>query len=292
VTVVVGADPDVETVALAAGAKVVRAADFVLGLSASLKAGIASLPADCDGAFIFLGDMPRIPHQVFPRLADALAAGAVAAQPMHNGQRGHPALISRALFRELTKLTGDAGAGKLLAGLGDKVALIETGDDGVLFDVDQPAPRFDIRPDDLSSEAVRRLLAIHLAGMHANSPAEFVFALDLSGLMTPDVTVLTAWDGDELAGIGALKMLQDGSAEVKSMRTDPRHLRRGVAAALLERIIQTARERDVRRLSLETGRGEAFEPALALYRKRGFTDGGPFAGYEANAFSQFLHMDL
>ena len=84
----------------------------------------------------------------------------------------------------------------------------------------------------------------------------------------------------------------DGAGELKSMRTDPRHLRKGVAAALLEHIIVVARERGLERLSLETGRGTAFEPALALYRTHGFTDGDAFADYAPGAFSQFLHMDL
>ena len=75
-------------------------------------------------------------------------------------------------------------------------------------------------------------------------------------------------------------------------RTDPAFLRRGVAAGLLDYIIGQARERGLRRLSLETGRGPAFEPALALYRKRGFADGAAFAGYAPGDFSQFLHLDL
>ena len=290
VTVVVGADPDVEAAALAAGVKVVRAAEYALGLSASLKAGVASLPDDCEGVFIFLGDMPRIPHEVLPKLAEAFRAGAVAAQPIHQGQRGHPALIGRALFPPIMALSGDAGAGKLLSGLGDQVALIEA-DDGVVFDVDT-RPVFDIREDDLSGEAVQRLIALHLAGMHNNSPPDHVRALDLSGLTVRQVTVWTVWDGPELAGIGALRDLADGTAELKSMRTDPRHLRRGVAAALLEHIIAEARRRGVRRLSLETGSGPAFDPALALYRKRGFTDGAAFSDYEKSAFNQFLHLDL
>jgi putative acetyltransferase len=76
------------------------------------------------------------------------------------------------------------------------------------------------------------------------------------------------------------------------MRTHPDRLRRGVAAALLEHVIGEARARGLRRLSLETGGGPAFEPALALYRKRGFVDGEPFAGYARSAFNQFLHLDL
>lgn len=149
-----------------------------------------------------------------------------------------------------------------------------------------------IRQDDLTGAPTRGLLALHLAGMHANSPAGSVFALDLSGLQVPEVTVWTAWDGDEIAAVGALKMLGDGAAEIKSMRTHPDHLRKGVAAALLRHILAEARERGLTRISLETGSGPAFEPALALYRAHGFSNGPVFGTYQATAFNQFLHLDL
>lgn len=149
-----------------------------------------------------------------------------------------------------------------------------------------------IREDDLSGEAARGLLALHLAGMHANSPAGHVFALDLSGLKAPGVTVWSAWDGDAIAGIGALKLLGDGTGEVKSMRTHPGHLRRGVAAALLEHIIAAARAAGCTRLSLETGSGPSFDAALALYRRRGFTHGAAFGDYAGSEFNQFLHLPL
>lgn len=149
-----------------------------------------------------------------------------------------------------------------------------------------------VREDDLSSDAVRALLALHLSGMHANSPPGHVFALDLSGLQAPNVTVWTAWRGDALAGIGALKALGDGIGEIKSMRTHPDSLRQGVGAAILDHIIAQARARGLRRLSLETGTGPAFEPALALYRRRGFTNGEPFGDYEKSDFNQMLHLDL
>lgn len=151
---------------------------------------------------------------------------------------------------------------------------------------------FEIRQDDLTGAEVRELLAFHLAGMQATSPPESVFALDLSGLKVPEVTVWTAWREARIAGVGALKMLGGDAAEVKSMRTHPSFLRSGVGAALLERIIATATERGVRRLSLETGSGAAFEPALALYRRRGFLGGPPFADYERSGFNQFFHLDL
>ena len=151
---------------------------------------------------------------------------------------------------------------------------------------------FEIRRDDLSSEAPRQLLALHLAGMHANSPPGSVYALGLSGLRASDVTVWSVWQGDEIVGIGALKRLGDGGGEVKSMRTHPGHLRKGVAALLLEHIVAEAKARGLTRLSLEKGSGPGFDPALALYRKRGFVDGEAFSDYQRSAFNQFLHLPL
>tara|TARA_R110002124_G_scaffold50091_4_gene146096 strand:- start:2359 stop:2814 length:456 start_codon:yes stop_codon:yes gene_type:complete len=150
----------------------------------------------------------------------------------------------------------------------------------------------DIRLDDLSCQQVQNLLAAHRAGMQKNSPPDSVYALDLSGLSHPDVSVWTAWDEEELMGIGALKQLSPSTGEIKSMRTDARHLRNGVGFALLDHIIAVARERGYRRLSLETGSGAEFEPALTLYRKRGFANGEPFGDYKPTDFNQFLHLDL
>lgn len=151
---------------------------------------------------------------------------------------------------------------------------------------------FAVRKDDLGGEPSRALLALHLAGMHASSPAGSVFALDLSGLQRPDVTVWSVWRDDRIAGIGALRMLGTDVGEIKSMRTHPDFLRMGVAATLLDHIIATARSRNLRRLSLETGSGPDFDPALALYRLRGFTNGPAFGDYVASDLNQFLHLDL
>lgn len=150
----------------------------------------------------------------------------------------------------------------------------------------------DIRPDDLSSPATQALLRLHLSGMHANSPPGHVFALDLSGLKASNVTVWSAWNGADICGIGALKQLDANAGEIKSMRTHPDYLRRGVAAALLEHMIDEARLRGLRRLSLETGSGDSFEPALALYRRRGFVNGEAFSDYQKSDFNQFLHLQL
>ena len=151
---------------------------------------------------------------------------------------------------------------------------------------------FEIGKDDLSGEGTRDLLRIHLEGMHANSPPGSVFALDLSGLQVPEVTVWTVRRGDQVVGVGALKELDGGGGELKSMRTHLDHLRQGVAALLLDYLIAQAKARGWKRLSLETGSGPAFDPALALYRSRGFVDGEAFSDYERSSFNQFLHLSL
>lgn len=151
---------------------------------------------------------------------------------------------------------------------------------------------FQLREDDLSGEQTLDLLRIHLQGMHAASPAGSVFALDLSGLKAANITVWSAWQDDRIAGIGALKDHGGIYGEVKSMRTHPDYLRRGVGALILEKIIEVSRARGLKRLSLETGSGPAFEPALTLYRRYGFVNGDAFADYVASEFNQFLHLSL
>lgn len=149
-----------------------------------------------------------------------------------------------------------------------------------------------IIPGDFSNEQVQALLRHHLEGMHANSPPGHVFALDWSGLQRPEITFWTLWDDDELQGCGALKDLGRGHGEIKSMRTGVRHLRKGVGERILVHIMADAKSRGFRRLSLETGSGPAFEPALALYRKHGFRDGEAFGDYVRSEFNQFMHLEL
>ena len=151
---------------------------------------------------------------------------------------------------------------------------------------------FIVREDDVTDPQTLELLALHLSGMRADSPAGNVFALDLSGLRVPEVTVWSAWSASKIASIGALKILPDGNGEVKSMRTHPDFIRKGAATVILEHVISTARARGLQRLSLETGSGAKFEAALALYRRKGFRFGEPFANYQANGFSQFFHLDF
>ena len=146
--------------------------------------------------------------------------------------------------------------------------------------------------DDLSGAAIRALLEQHFAGMLANSPAGSCHFLDFDGLRAGDVTFWSIHKGEDLAGCGALKMLDGAHGEIKSMRTAEAFLRQGVAAHLLVHIVAEARSRGLERLSLETGSGPAFEAALALYRRHGFEDCDPFADYKPDPFSRFMTRKL
>jgi molybdenum cofactor cytidylyltransferase len=117
-----------------------HAPDFADGMSASLKAGIAAVPAVCDAVLICLGDMPFIRSETFDRLADSFdpAAGKVAIFPTFQGKRGNPVLLARALFFNIMRLSGDEGARLLLRAIPDRVGEVAVDDPGVLRDVDRP----------------------------------------------------------------------------------------------------------------------------------------------------------
>jgi putative acetyltransferase len=149
-----------------------------------------------------------------------------------------------------------------------------------------------IRVDDLGGAEIRALLAEHLHNMYQLSPPESVHALDLAGLLKPDITFWTVWSQDELLGCGALKELSRDHGEIKSMRTASAHRRKGVARAMLQHIIAEARSRSYTRLSLETGSMSAFEPARRLYESFGFTYCAPFADYAEDPNSVFLTRAL
>lgn len=152
--------------------------------------------------------------------------------------------------------------------------------------------KFRIVEDDLSGDEIQELLRLHAEGMLSNSPKDACHFLDLSGLQDPSVTVWSAWEGDQLAGCGAVKELDGSHGEVKSMRTATGYLGRGVGRAILEHITTTARQRAYRRLSLETGTGDSFAAAVHLYESSGFQRCEPFGSYEDNDFSQFFTLSL
>lgn len=149
-----------------------------------------------------------------------------------------------------------------------------------------------IRAGQLDRPEVIALLREHLQGMAELSPPESIHALDIDGLKRPQISFWSAWDGDDMLGCGALKQLDAGHGEIKSMRTAQAHRRRGVAAAMLEHLLEEAARREYRRLSLETGSIDGFEPARRLYTRYGFDYCGPFADYRDDPNSVFMSKAL
>lgn len=149
-----------------------------------------------------------------------------------------------------------------------------------------------IELDDLCRPAVHDLLREHLANMYELSPADKVFALDLTRLRSPDITFWTCWEGDLLLGCGALKELSPLHGEIKSMRTPAAHRGRGAGRAILGTIIEAAKRRNYQLLSLETGSHPAFGAAQQLYRSVGFEYSGPFASYKEDPNSVFMSRRL
>jgi len=160
------------------------------------------------------------------------------------------------------------------------------------------------RPD---APEVVVLLEEHLADMFATSPAESVHALDVAGLLVPEVTFWTARDStgpggpdEPPLGCVALKTLSPdpgtehsaGHAELKSMRTRAAARGRGVGTALLATVLAEAERRGLARVSLETGTEDFFAPARRLYRAHGFVECPPFGDYVLDPHSVFLTLDL
>ena len=149
-----------------------------------------------------------------------------------------------------------------------------------------------IELDDLTRPEVHALLQEHLANMYELSPPESVHALDLSKLRAPDITFWTVWEGSTLIGCGALKEMSATEGEIKSMRTPNALRRRGAGRAVLAHIIEEARARGYRRLSLETGSQDGFDPARNLYRSFGFVECGPFGDYRPDPNSAFMTLEM
>lgn len=146
--------------------------------------------------------------------------------------------------------------------------------------------------DNLESDSIKELIGEHLKQMRENSPEESVHALDIANLRRDNITFWSMWEGEKLAGCGALKELDKFHGEIKSMRTHKEFLRKGVAEKMLEHIVAEARSRGYRRLSLETGSAEYFKPAHELYKKFGFVECDPFVTYTEDPNSKFMTMEL
>lgn len=149
-----------------------------------------------------------------------------------------------------------------------------------------------ITPGDLCAPEVIALLQTHLDQMHAQSPPESVHALDLEGLKGDDISFWTIWQDESVVGCGALKTLSSTHGEIKSMHILADQRGKGLAARVLEHILDEARNKGMERLSLETGAPDDFKAARLLYEKYGFQTCGPFADFKLDPFSLFMTREI
>lgn len=136
------------------------------------------------------------------------------------------------------------------------------------------------------------LLEAHVAEMLENSPEDSMHALDVAELRKPEFTFWSVWEDDVLAGCGAVKEHDPSFGEIKSMRMTTAFRGRGVASMLLRHMMDEAKARGYTRLSLETGSGEFYLPAVRLYERHGFEHCGPFADYTNDPHSVFMTREL
>jgi putative acetyltransferase len=144
----------------------------------------------------------------------------------------------------------------------------------------------------LEDPRVLALLDLHVARARSETARGSAHALDASGLKSPEVSFWTVWEDDAVVGVGALKQLSPDHGEIKSMYTVESARRRGVGSAVLQHIMTQARERRMRRLSLETGSWAYFAPARTFYGRHGFIECPPFAGYKPDPNSVFMTLEL
>jgi putative acetyltransferase len=153
-------------------------------------------------------------------------------------------------------------------------------------------PGWTFHQGDLESSDVQALLELHFGMMRTISPPDACHVLPLDGLREAAVTFWSAREAGELLGVGALKELAPDHGEIKSMRTAPAALGRGVGRAILHHIISEARARGYQRLSLETGSTAPFAAAIRLYESEGFVPCAPFGGYSDTSFTRFFTREL
>jgi putative acetyltransferase len=144
----------------------------------------------------------------------------------------------------------------------------------------------------LDDPRVQALLAHHVHTARAETAPGSAHALDLDALRSPNIHFWSAWNGDQVVAVGALKRLSEAHGEIKSMHTEQSHRRKGTGSAMLRHIIAMARQMGLRRLSLETGSWQYFDAARAFYKSHGFIECPPFASYIPDPNSAFMTLEL
>ncbi|WP_312794354.1 GNAT family N-acetyltransferase [Tianweitania sp.] len=140
---------------------------------------------------------------------------------------------------------------------------------------------------------VRALVAELNATMIPLTPPEFQFQMTVEQMADPAVTLVVARnEAGEAVGMGAIKDCGDGSAEVKRMFTRPAVRGERVGKAVLAKLEELAREKNLTSLVLETGEAEGFEPAYRIYERSGFTRCGRILDYPDAGHNRFYEKKL
>jgi putative acetyltransferase len=137
---------------------------------------------------------------------------------------------------------------------------------------------------------VRQLVEHHLKFGRLHSPPQDAHALEVDGLLDPEVTLFSIRCRKELVAIGALKRLDDQHVELKTMHTAEHVRGLGIGRAMLDYLLAVARERGFEHVSLETGSMAAFAPARSLYVSAGFAPCEPFGDYRRSSNSTYMTM--
>ena len=135
---------------------------------------------------------------------------------------------------------------------------------------------------------VNDLLTKHFVELRAASPEGSTHVLDIPGLKVPSIKFWSLWENGKLLGCGALKFLEKGHGEFKSIRIHDNFRGNGNGIKVITHLIEEAKKLDVKRLSIETGAGKFFEPARKLFKKCHFEPCKPFAHYKEDVNSIYL----
>ncbi len=139
---------------------------------------------------------------------------------------------------------------------------------------------------------VNNLLEKHFLELRSVSPEGSAHVLDIPGLKDSSIKFWSLWEDDKLIGCGALKFLEKDHGEFKSIRVIDEFRKKGYGIRILEHLINEAKKLSIKKLSLETGSGDFFLPARALFKKIGFTECAPFAHYKKDPNSCYMSLKI
>ena len=135
---------------------------------------------------------------------------------------------------------------------------------------------------------VNKLLTKHFIELRAASPEGSAHVLDIPGLKVPTIKFWSLWESEKIFGCGALKFLENEHGEFKSIRIHDDFRNKGYGIKIIDHLIYEAKKLNIKRISLETGAGNFFDPARRLFKKCNFEPCQPFAHYKEDINSLYL----